>query len=94
MNDSTLPLLCDPETHDVLIACFYDPAETLHCWLFRKPDLHTEYLKELAVGANARVLEVSVGPSAAPEALADSQKTHLSLCRLRMAAANITAIIT
>jgi ubiquinone/menaquinone biosynthesis C-methylase UbiE/uncharacterized protein YbaR (Trm112 family) len=106
MNDSTLSLLCDPETHDSLqldtgallnpksgrrypicdgipiffealsgsnkkyqelydrIALFYDPAETLYCWLFRKPDLRTDYLKELEVGAGARVLEVSVGTGA------------------------------
>src|SRR5262245_17750825 len=46
------------------IAWFYDPAETLYRWLFRKADLRTEYLKELSVGANARVLEVSIGTGA------------------------------
>lgn len=46
------------------IALFYDPAEALYRWLFRKADLRTEYLKELEVGASARVLEVSVGTGA------------------------------
>lgn len=46
------------------IALFYDPAEALYRWLFRKEDLRTEYLRELEVGASARVLEVSVGTGA------------------------------
>jgi ubiquinone/menaquinone biosynthesis C-methylase UbiE/uncharacterized protein YbaR (Trm112 family) len=46
------------------IALFYDPAEALYRWLFRKPDLRTDYLKELEVGTGARVLEVSVGTGA------------------------------
>jgi len=33
------------------IALFYDPAETLYRWLFRKRDLRAEYLNELEVGA-------------------------------------------
>lgn len=106
MNETTLPLLCDPETHDSLqldagallnpksgrrypirdgipvffealsgsnkkyqelydrIAFFYDPAEALYRWLFRKEDLRTEYLRELEVAASGRVLEVSVGTGA------------------------------
>lgn len=106
MYESTLPLLCDPETHESLeldagvllnpesgrrypirdgvpvffealsgsnkkyqelydrIALFYDPAEALYRWLFRKDDLRTGYLNELEVGAGARVLEVSVGTGA------------------------------
>lgn len=43
------------------IAVLYDPAEALYRFLFRKVDLRTEYLRELEVGASARVLEVSVG---------------------------------
>jgi hypothetical protein len=36
---------------------FYDPVETLYRWLFRKEDLRADYLKELEVGASARVLD-------------------------------------
>ena len=46
------------------IAVLYDPAEALYRFLFRKADLRTEYLKELEIGASARVLEVSVGTGA------------------------------
>jgi len=62
------------------IALFYDPAERLYRWLFRKPDLRMEYLKELEVGANARVLEVSVGTGAnIPHLPSDSEVFGLDI---------------
>jgi ubiquinone/menaquinone biosynthesis C-methylase UbiE/uncharacterized protein YbaR (Trm112 family) len=135
MDERTVPLLCDPETHtplelgtDVLlnpksgrryplrdgipvffealsgsnkkyqelydgIARFYDPAEALYRWLFRKNDLRTEYLRKLEVGASARVLEVSVGTGAnIPHLRSDSEVFGLDIswgmlkrCRKRLA---------
>jgi ubiquinone/menaquinone biosynthesis C-methylase UbiE len=46
------------------IARFYDPADVLYRWLFRKENLRLEYLKKLDVGPGARVLDVSVGTGA------------------------------
>jgi ubiquinone/menaquinone biosynthesis C-methylase UbiE len=54
--------ICPARTRSIRnIARFYDPAETLYRWVFRKEDLRTDHLKELAVTGSARVLEVSVG---------------------------------
>ena len=62
------------------IALFYDPAEALYRWLFRKPDLRTDYLKELEVGTGARVLEVSVGTGAnIPRPPSDSEVFGLDI---------------
>jgi len=122
MDERTLTLLCDPETHEDLrpdagallnpqsgrrypmkdgipiffdalsgsnkkyqelydrIARFYDPAEALYRWLFRKEDLRTGYLKELEAGARARVLEFSVGTGAnIPHLRADSDVFGLDI---------------
>jgi ubiquinone/menaquinone biosynthesis C-methylase UbiE len=47
---------------------------------FRKADLRTEYLKELGVGASARVLEVSVGTGAnIPHLRSDSEVFGLDI---------------
>ena len=43
------------------IAAFYDPALALARWLKFNKDLRLEYIRELEIPENARVLEVSVG---------------------------------
>ena len=42
----------------------YDLAEKLYRWFTRKPDFRLEYLKELEIIPNARMLEISVGTGA------------------------------
>jgi ubiquinone/menaquinone biosynthesis C-methylase UbiE len=42
----------------------YDFAERAYKWIVRKPDHRLDYIKELEIGAGARVLEVSVGTGA------------------------------
>ena len=61
--------------------------------MFRKADLGTEYLRELDIGASARVLEVSVGTGAnIPHLRSDSEVFGLDIswgmlerCRKRLA---------
>jgi ubiquinone/menaquinone biosynthesis C-methylase UbiE len=42
----------------------YDFAERAYKWIVRKPDLRSDYIKELEIEPGARVLEVSVGTGA------------------------------